>query len=127
LILDVIDLRRINLLHGHAAGDEVLRHVAHVVKVDVHSPDVVFRYKGSQFLVLLSSVESRAAETLGRKISNSLSSRPFMLSSGGTVAIEVSLQCLSTPENGGSLEELLSAARVALPASLNLPETSSVH
>jgi len=127
LILDVIDLRRINLLHGHAAGDEVLRHVAHVVKVDVHSPDVVLRHKGSQFLVLLSSVESRAAETLGRKISNSLSSRPFMLSSGGTVAIEVSLQCVSTPENGGSLEELLSAARVALPASLNLPETSSVH
>ena len=77
--------------------------------------------------MLLFSVESRAAEALGRKISNSLSSRPFMLHSGGTVAIEVSLQCVSTPENGGSLEELLSAARVALPASLNLPETASVH
>jgi diguanylate cyclase (GGDEF)-like protein/putative nucleotidyltransferase with HDIG domain len=127
LMLDIVDLRQINLLHGRAAGDEVLRHVAHKIKDNVHSPDVVFRYVDSQFLVLLFSTEARSADILGRRICSSVSSQPFILQSGRAVAIALSLSSVSSPQHGGSLEELLSAARLTFPASVTSPETSGVH
>lgn len=53
LFLDVDKFKRLNDTLGHQAGDEVLRHVAKLIKVQLRGSDVVARYGGEEFVVLL--------------------------------------------------------------------------
>ena len=55
LIMSVVELTEINAVYGRTAGDEVLRHVAQAIGAEVHVPDVVVRYDGSNFVALLGS------------------------------------------------------------------------
>ena len=125
LSMKVVDLKRINLAHGRAAGDEVLRHVARTIRADIPGPVVVYRYGGSKFLALLHSRDSHGAELLGQRVSQSVAAHQLVLHSGATVTVELSVSCVSAPRDGRSLHDLLVAARV--PTRLGIPETSSVH
>ncbi len=53
VLVDVDDLKRINDTHGHAAGDDVIRAVARSIRSVVRADDLVFRWGGDEFLVLL--------------------------------------------------------------------------
>jgi diguanylate cyclase (GGDEF)-like protein len=52
LIADLDHFKRINDRHGHAAGDEVLRHAALVLRQSVRSGDFIARYGGEEFVVV---------------------------------------------------------------------------
>lgn len=66
-IVDVDDFKSVNDTHGHAVGDEVLRRVAHRLREGVRHPDMVGRYGGEEFLILLpSSTLHAAAEQAAR-------------------------------------------------------------
>ena len=53
LFADMDDLKRINDVHGHAAGDAALRTVAHALRSIVRESDVVARWAGDEFVALL--------------------------------------------------------------------------
>lgn len=52
-VVDVNNLKRINDEHGHAAGDDAIRRVASAVRATVRADDLVFRWGGDEFLVIL--------------------------------------------------------------------------
>lgn len=54
LMLDIDHFKRVNDSHGHSAGDDVLKAIAATIKAQLRNVDMVFRYGGEEFLVLLS-------------------------------------------------------------------------
>jgi diguanylate cyclase (GGDEF)-like protein len=66
-VVDVDFFKRVNDTHGHMAGDEVLRHIAYLLRDHIRHPDVVGRYGGEEFLILLPNTASEeAAEQASR-------------------------------------------------------------
>jgi diguanylate cyclase (GGDEF)-like protein len=58
-MLDLDNFKRINDKYGHLKGDEVLKKVADILKKHFRSYDVVARFGGDEFLVLILSSESK--------------------------------------------------------------------
>ena len=61
-VVDVDHFKAINDTYGHPVGDEVLKRVARLLRDSVRHPDIVGRYGGEEFLILLPSSDSKAAE-----------------------------------------------------------------
>lgn len=60
-LVDVDNFKTVNDTHGHPIGDEVLRQVAHQLREGIRHPDIVGRYGGEEFLILLPSSGINAA------------------------------------------------------------------
>lgn len=72
LLLDIDHFKQVNDRHGHPAGDEVLRRIAHTIRQRLRAQDVAGRFGGEEFLVLLPDTTPRGglvlAETLREEI-----------------------------------------------------------
>ncbi|HEV7843527.1 MAG TPA: diguanylate cyclase [Pyrinomonadaceae bacterium] len=77
LMIDLDYFKAVNDLHGHAAGDTALQQVATVLTEHVRGSDVVFRYGGEEFLVLLPETDLEGAISLAEKIRHAAESRSF--------------------------------------------------
>jgi diguanylate cyclase (GGDEF)-like protein len=60
-VADVDNFKVVNDTYGHPIGDEVLRQVAHQLRDSVRHPDIVGRYGGEEFLIILPNSDSNAA------------------------------------------------------------------
>lgn len=68
MMLDLNSFKKINDTYGHLAGDEALRQVARVLRTCTRSGDVLCRYGGDEFCILLPEITAEAAEEIGRRI-----------------------------------------------------------
>jgi two-component system, cell cycle response regulator len=91
LMIDVDHFKRINDLHGHLAGDAVLREVAHRIDGEIRTSDTGARFGGDEFAVVLPGGHVREAEALARRALNAVSRSPILVSPGVTVMITLSI------------------------------------
>jgi diguanylate cyclase (GGDEF)-like protein len=68
VLFDLDDFKRYNDTHGHNAGDAALREVAHVATTVVRRSDVVGRWGGDEFLLLLPACEAAVAARIARTL-----------------------------------------------------------
>ncbi len=76
-ILDIDRFKDINDRYGHPAGDEVLCAVAETLRECSRAVDVVARYGGDEFLIVLPDTDLRGAETAARRIRGHLAAQTF--------------------------------------------------
>ena len=86
LLLDIDHFKQVNDTHGHAAGDAVLREVAQRIRASCRISDIVGRYGGEEFVVLLPETDGAAAVVTADKLRALLSGSPV---TAGSVTIPI--------------------------------------
>ena len=82
LMMDLDDFKRYNDRFGHPAGDRVLRRVAEIMKAQLRtSVDIPARYGGEEFAVILPHTPTGGAERVGERLSQSVGTVEYDLSS----------------------------------------------
>jgi diguanylate cyclase (GGDEF)-like protein/PAS domain S-box-containing protein len=77
LMIDIDEFKLCNDLHGHLAGDDVLRQVAALIKGAVRDTDVVARYGGEEFCVLLPETSYDGAMQLAERMRSTIAGQPL--------------------------------------------------
>ncbi len=86
-MVDVNGLKLTNDAFGHNAGDDLLKHIAFIMKDECRDDDIIARIGGDEFIVLLPQTTSEAAGTLVNRIHKKASmqnieSIPISISAG---------------------------------------------
>ena len=68
LMFDIDHFKHINDTRGHAAGDAVLRSLAQIIAKTIRRSDVVFRYGGEEFVVLLAHTDEEGARVMAERV-----------------------------------------------------------
>ncbi len=105
ILLDLDYFKLYNDTHGHNAGDELLVAVARTMKKEVRDTNLVVRYGGEEFLVLLPDTEITAAMAVAERIRLKINEN-----TGVTVSLGVSW----AKDASSSMPELITAADMAL-------------
>ena len=98
LMLDIDHFKAVNDSHGHRAGDQVLCHVAAILRARLRAQDMVGRYGGEEFLVLLPDTPLRGAADLAESLRQAVAQAPCLYE-GRSIAVTVSIGIF-----GGRLE-----------------------
>ena len=78
-MLDVDDFKRLNDTHGHVAGDEALVHLVNLVKETLRTMDVIGRFGGEEFLIILPDTTLALASQTITRLQRELTKRIFMV------------------------------------------------
>jgi len=114
LMLDVDHFKRVNDRYGHAVGDEVLRALALRCRESLRSADLLGRYGGEEFAMLLPMTQAEPAESLlAERIRRAIAHEPFA-TGAGPVSITASIGMATLSPALSSLEELLVRADASL-------------
>ena len=89
LVLDLDHFKRVNDLHGHLAGDRVLRRVAEVSRKAAPANACCARTGGDEFAILLPGIENQAAEAVATKVLEALAAPVFI--DGAQVQVTASI------------------------------------
>jgi len=77
-LLDLDDFKRLNDTYGHQAGDSALKHLVKIVKDTLRSMDVIARFGGEEFLILLPETTVEAASQTMTRLQRELTKHFFM-------------------------------------------------
>lgn len=92
----------------------MLREVARRLGSSVRAADLVFRYGGEEFLLLLPDTDAAGAEAVGQTILDRVGAAPFELPGGASVSVTVSIGVAGWAAAGTSADAVVTAADAAL-------------
>ncbi|MGE5284301.1 MAG: diguanylate cyclase [Actinomycetota bacterium] len=115
LMFDIDDFKRINDTYGHFAGDVVIRSVAEIVRKNTRRYDLVGRYGGDEFLVLITSTTGEQAASFTEHLRQVVSTTDIAIP-GAEVPVRITISggLAVFPTDGQSTTELFQAADAAL-------------
>ena len=113
LMVDIDQFKRLNDEFGHLLGDEVLRQVSSIFHQQVRKIDVVCRYGGEEFAILLSQTNPQHALAVAEKLRRLVESWQFP---GVPRPVTISAGVATFPDHGTSRDELVKSADAGLYA-----------
>lgn len=113
IMFDVDHFKRVNDTYGHLVGDEALKEVARRIKDNVRENDVVARFGGEEFVVVLPGLKSSDAFLVAERIRNAISSVPIS-TQAGDIYLTISGGIAEFPFTAESPEKLIQYADRAL-------------
>ena len=109
MMVDIDHFKSVNDVHGHLAGDEVLRSVASVLREHSGSVDFPARYGGEEFCVILPQSDSVQTAERAENLRKAVESRSVAVS-GADISVTVSIGCATVPEDAQISSQLIGRA-----------------
>jgi diguanylate cyclase (GGDEF)-like protein len=114
LIIDIDDFKKVNDVYGHAVGDHVLRLVAQTVRKSLRKIDLLFRYGGEEFIVLLPGTGAESAQRTAERIRGIVARAEHPLDDEKKVKVTISIGGCIYPQDAQNESHLLRMADKAL-------------
>ncbi|WP_009631638.1 diguanylate cyclase [Synechocystis sp. PCC 7509] len=116
LMLDIDYFKKLNDTYGHQVGDLALQTIAALLKQEFRALDVVGRYGGEEFVVILPETSAFSAYTVAERIRQLISNSALFTNEQQTINVTISGGVATFPIDGGTQEALIYAADQALYA-----------
>ena len=109
-MIDIDFFKKFNDTYGHQAGDAVLRGVAHTLKINVRSSDVVCRYGGEEMAIILKDTDFDQAFLTAEKVCKTIAAKPFKIAANTEKQVTISLGVSTYPICGLETQEMIEFA-----------------
>jgi len=113
LMVDADHFKMVNDQHGHLAGDKVLKEIANIIQENVREIDIVGRFGGEEFCVVLPDTDLEGSRVVAERIRKSAEKR-LIKAYDSTLRVTLSIGLAIYPSDGKLLEELMDKADWAL-------------
>ncbi len=114
LFLDLDYFKSVNDTHGHMVGSKLLVEVSRIIKGCVRDNDVVARFGGDEYVVLLRGTDSGGALKVGERIRRTIETHHFLAREGYGLSITTCIGVASFPEHAQDKAQLLDLADRAM-------------
>lgn len=108
IMLDIDHFKRINDQHGHSVGDEVLRDISHILQTHLRSIDILGRYGGEEFAVVLPDMNFTNAHDMAERLRKAVENARF--GSNGQLKCTISLGVSQLHPSIVSIEDWINSA-----------------
>jgi diguanylate cyclase (GGDEF)-like protein len=114
LFVDLDGFKGVNDTHGHLAGSAALVEAGGVIRRSARETDVVARFGGDEFALILPDTGSEGAAAVGERVRERIADHPFLAVDGLDIHLTVSVGVATLPDVAASAEELVRAADMAM-------------
>jgi diguanylate cyclase (GGDEF)-like protein len=114
LFMDLDGFKGINDTHGHLAGSRALVEAAAVIRGSARETDVVARFGGDEFSIILPDTGSEGAMSVADRVRERIAAHPFLAGNGLNLRLTASIGVATLPDAAASAEELVKAADTAM-------------
>jgi diguanylate cyclase (GGDEF)-like protein len=114
LFIDLDGFKSINDTHGHLFGSRALVEAAGVIRQSARETDVVSRFGGDEFALVLPDTGGEGAYAVGERIRERIAAFSFLAGDGLNIHLTASLGVATLPDAANSVEELVQAADMAM-------------
>jgi diguanylate cyclase (GGDEF)-like protein len=114
LFMDLDHFKAVNDQHGHVSGSRLLVEVARVLRSCVRDEDVLVRYGGDEYVMVLVGIDSGGGLKVAERIRRAIEDHRFLSREGARVRVTASIGLASYPEHARSQAEILDLADRAM-------------
>lgn len=114
VIFDIDHFKKINDTYGHQSGDKVLKDIADIIRNSVRNKDILSRYGGEEFTIILPDTEPKYAYNVAERIRKQVESTTFTTLDGTEIKVTISGGVSHYPDNAENGASLLAYADRAM-------------